>query len=304
MLWVEKYRPQRIDQIVGQDKFVLDAKGWIKNKSMPNVLCAGRAGIGKTAAAISLGREMLGADFDSNFTEINASDDRKLETVRTTIRSIAEQGVIGDSEIRIIFLDEMDGMTRDAQFALRRVMERYTHVRFIITANHQEGIIEAIQSRVACYRFLPLEQEQIVNVLEKIMEKENISVKRYAEEIEPFVSLMGGDMRRSINELQAAVASGNSLSKQGEKSTITWNQILELLIDRKMEDARVKLCEELYKGKTVQDICVGLHDAINTSSIDTNTKFKFLHCVGEAEWRGKGMTPRVLISWLVSKMGQ
>ena len=123
MLWVEKYRPQRIDEIVGQDKFVLDAKGWINNQSMPNVLLAGRAGIGKTAAAISLGKEMLGRDFESNFTEINASDDRKLETVRTTIRTIAEQGVIGEVGFRIIFLDEMDGMTRDAQFALRRVME-------------------------------------------------------------------------------------------------------------------------------------------------------------------------------------
>jgi len=303
MLWVEKYRPQRIDEIVGQDKFVLDAKGWINNQSMPNVLLAGRAGIGKTAAAISLGKEMLGRDFESNFTEINASDDRKLETVRTTIRTIAEQGVIGEVGFRIIFLDEMDGMTRDAQFALRRVMERYNHVRFIITANHQEGIIEAIQSRVACYRFMPLEQEQIANVLERIMEQENINVERYSTELLPFISLMGGDMRRSINELQAAVSAGNSLSKQSEKSTIVWNQILELLIERKSEQARVKLCDELYKGKTIQDICVGLHDAITTSSIDTNTKFKFLHSVGEAEWRGKGMTPRVLISWLVSKMG-
>ena len=157
---------------------------------------------------------------------------------------------------------------------------------------------------MACYRFLPLEHEQIINVLEKILASEKIPMERYAEELEMFVSTMGGDLRRSINEMQAAVAGGNSLSKQSEKSTIVWNRILELVIDKKMDEARDKLCEELYKGKTITDVCVGLHDAIITSSIDGNIKFKFLHCVGEAEWRGKGMTPRVLISWLISKMGQ
>ena len=142
MLWTEKYRPKNIHELIGQEIFKLDAENWIEIKDMPNILLYGQAGVGKTAAAGILANEMLESEMDSNYFEINASDDRRLEVVRTTIKDIAQQKAIGDVPFKIILLDEMDGMTTDAQNALKRVMERYaSNVRFIITANDRSKII-------------------------------------------------------------------------------------------------------------------------------------------------------------------
>ena len=125
MLWTEKYRPKRIHQLIGQEMFKLDAENWIENKEMPNLLLYGGAGVGKTTAAGILANEMLGSEIDSNYFEINASDDRRLEVVRTTIKDIAQQRAIGEVPFKIVLLDEMDGMTPDAQNALKRIMENY-----------------------------------------------------------------------------------------------------------------------------------------------------------------------------------
>ena len=122
MLWTEKYRPKNIHELIGQEIFKLDAENWIEIKDMPNTLLYGQAGVGKTAAAGILANEMLESEMDSNYFEINASDDRRLEVVRTTIKDIAQQKAIVDVPFKIILLDEMDGMTTDAQNALKIVM--------------------------------------------------------------------------------------------------------------------------------------------------------------------------------------
>ena len=127
MLWTEKYRPKNIHELIGQEIFKLDAENWIEIKDMPNLLLYGQAGVGKTAAAGILGQEILQSEMGSNYFEINASDDRRLEVVRTTIKDIAQQKAIGNVPFKIILLDEMDGMTPDAQNALKRIMERYSN---------------------------------------------------------------------------------------------------------------------------------------------------------------------------------
>ena len=115
MLWTEKYRPRRLVELVGQEQFKMDAENWVLLKDMPNILIYGSAGTGKTTAAYVLGYEILGDNMRSNFYEINASDDRKLETVRTKIKDIVSHATSGDVPFKIIFLDEMEGMTTDAQ---------------------------------------------------------------------------------------------------------------------------------------------------------------------------------------------
>ena len=302
MLWTEKYRPKNIHELIGQEIFKLDAENWKEIKDMPNILLYGQAGVGKTAAAGILANEMLESEMDSNYFEINASDDRRLEVVRTTIKDIAQQKAIGDVPFKIILLDEMDGMTTDAQNALKRVMERYaSNVRFIITANDRSKIIYPLQSRCANYFFTKLDSTTISTLLKTILSREDISHPSDVD-LGQFISHYNGDVRRTITELQAALASGLSLRKQVDKSLERYDGILNLLEEGKHGKALEELRGALYAGKTVKDICYGLHEVIVKSDINNESKYKYLRAVGEAEWRGKGMTPRVLVSWLVSQL--
>ena len=302
MLWTEKYRPKSIHQLIGQESFKLDAEHWIENKDMPNVLLHGPAGVGKTAAAGILALEVLKREIDSNFFEINASDDRRLEVVRTTIKDVAQQKAIGDVPFKIIHLDELDGMTPDAQNALKRIMERYAHnVRFIITANDRSKIIYPLQSRCANYYFSILDNDTISTLLRTILQNEELPLPS-EEDLPTFISHYNGDVRRTITELQAALASGISLRKQTDKSLERYDKILNLLVEEKYNQALMTLHDALYSGKTVKDICYGLHEVIVKSDMTDNLKFKYLRAVGEAEWRGNSMTPRVLVSWVVSQL--
>jgi len=302
MLWTEKYRPKLLHHLIGQESFKMDAENWIEINDIPNVLLYGTAGIGKTAAAYVLAREMLGKDFESNYTEINASDDRRLEVVRTTIKDIAQQKVIGGSPFKIILLDEMDGMTSDAQNALKRIMERYAdNVRFLITANDRNKIIYPLQSRCANYFFARLNNDRIKVLLRTILEKEDRQIPADVD-LDEFITYYNGDVRRTITELQAALAGGLSLKKQADKSLENYDRILNLLENGDFNQALEELHNALYAGKTVKDICFGMHEVIVKSNLDDNSKYKYLRTVGEAEWRGKSMTPRVLISWVISQL--
>jgi replication factor C small subunit len=302
MLWTEKYRPKNIHELIGQEIFKLDAENWIEIKDMPNTLLYGQAGVGKTAAAGILANEMLKSEMDSNYFEINASDDRRLEVVRTTIKDIAQQKAIGDVPFKIILLDEMDGMTTDAQNALKRVMERYSsNVRFIITANDRSKIIYPLQSRCANYFFTKLDSATISTLLKTILSREDISHPSDVD-LGQFISHYNGDVRRTITELQAALASGTSLKRQVNKSLERYDDILQLLENDNHRKALEELHNALYSGKTVKDICYGLHEVIVKSDINDDSKYKYLRTVGEAEWRGNSMTPRVLISWLVAQL--
>ena len=301
MLWTEKYRPNKLTEIIGQEHFVLDATGWIEERNMPNVLLYGNPGNGKTGAGLVIGKEILGESFEDNFVEVNASDDRRLETVRTTIKQVAQSGTLGDAPFRIMLLDEMDGMTNDAQNALKRIMERYaSNIRFIITCNDRNKIIFALQSRCANYHFKPLSNGAVMEVLTSILQREEIN-KYSQDELDSFIYAMNGDMRRAITELQAAKASNSSLKAQLDISLNEYKKLLMKIVN-KDKFALSTIHDLLHNGLTVREICIGLHDAVINSELESNAKFKFLRTIGESEWRSTTMTPRVLASWLIGQL--
>lgn len=302
MLWTEKYRPNQLNEIIGQPHFTMDAKSWIEEKNMPNLLLFGNPGNGKTGAGLVIGKAILGDSFNDNFIEVNASDDRRLETVRTMIKNVAQSGTIGDAPFRIMLLDEMDGMTNDAQNALKRIMERYANnIRFIITCNDRNKIIFALQSRCANYHFKPLSNDSMLEVLQSILKAEEIT--RFSQdEIGSFIYAMNGDMRRAITELQAAKASNSTLNKQIAIGLTDYNKLLISIIN-KNSNSLDSIHTLLHDGKTIREICVGLHDAvINSEGLDNNIKFKILRTLGESEWRSNTMTPKLLASWLVGQL--
>jgi replication factor C small subunit len=200
--WVEKYRPQILEDIVGQKHIMELLKNYVKEKSMPNLMFTGPAGVGKTTAALALVKAILGKYWRQNFLELNASDARGIETVRTNIKNFCRLKPVG-APFRIIFLDEVDNMTKDAQHALRREMEMYTKTAsFILSCNYSSKIIDPIQSRCAIFRFAPIKGQDVIKRLKYIVNEENFDYDESAIEI--IVYFAEGDMRKAINILQAS----------------------------------------------------------------------------------------------------
>ena len=304
MLWTEKYRPSRLNGLIGQPNFVIDAEHWIANQEMPNLLLYGIAGVGKTTAGIVLANQLLGEDKSTNFFEINASDDRKLETVRTRIKDIASTSKVGDVPFKIVLLDEMDGMTKDAQNALKRIMERYAgNCRFIITCNDRHKIIYPLISRCANYCFRRINNSEMFTLFSDILAKESVLDYQYsAEELETFIESLHGDVRRGLTELQAAYSSHTPLRNQIDKNLSPYTEILKLINKNDYQNALEGVHNLLYDSVEMKTVCINLHDTIIKTELVNTQKFKLLRVVGEAEWRSSNSTPKVLASWMIGQM--
>ncbi|KAG0338801.1 replication factor C subunit 4 [Podila horticola] len=201
--WVEKYRPEVLKDIVGNEETV-ERLQLIANKgNMPHMIISGSPGIGKTTSVLCLAHELLGSAFKEGVLELNASDDRGIDVVRNKIKTFAQKKVtLPPGRHKIVILDEADSMTAGAQQALRRTMEIYSNsTRFALACNQSSKIIEPIQSRCAMLRYSKLTDKQVLHRLREICDTEN--VKYSAEGLEALIFTAEGDMRQAINNLQS-----------------------------------------------------------------------------------------------------
>lgn len=212
--WTEKYRPKSLSEVVGQEETVKSLKAFVKSGNMPNMLFSGPPGIGKTTATLALAHDLYGDRIEGNLLELNASDERGIGIVRGKIKDFARSVSIGGKvPFKLIFLDEADALTPDAQHALRRTMEMYSPVtRFILSCNYSSKIIEPVQSRCAVFRFLPLKENQVHEMIKTIAEREGLEVEKGAEEAISYVS--EGDMRKAINALQGAAIHSKTITEE------------------------------------------------------------------------------------------
>ena len=211
-VWIEKYRPQRLDDIKGHENIVPRLVSYIEKNDLPNLLLAGPAGTGKTTASVAIARELYGEDWRENFLELNASDERGIDVVRDRIKNFARSS-FGGYDHRIIFLDEADALTSDAQSALRRTMEQFSHnTRFILSCNYSSQIIDPIQSRCAVFRFTKLSGSAVEAQVREIAENEGIEVTD--DGVDALVYAANGDMRKAINGLQAAAVMGEVVDEE------------------------------------------------------------------------------------------
>ena len=207
LLWVEKYRPKTLDEIINQEEVVKRLKMFVKTRNMPHLLFAGPAGTGKTTAAHALARDLYGEYYRQYVLELNASDERGIGVIREKVKEFARSRTPPEIPFKIIILDEADNMTADAQQALRRLMELYSaQTRFILIANYPSKIIDPIQSRCAFFRFQPLKKDDVVARLKYIADSEGVEYE--PEALETIYEISQGDMRKAINILQAAAALG------------------------------------------------------------------------------------------------
>ncbi|MCI4396787.1 MAG: replication factor C small subunit [Thermoprotei archaeon] len=207
LLWAEKYRPKSLDDIVNQEDIVVRLKKFVEEKNVPHMLFTGPPGTGKTTAALAFAHDLYGESYQQYILEMNASDERGIDDIRTKVKEFARARVVGSVPFKLIILDEADNMTSDAQQALRRMMENFTATsRFILIANYGSKIIEPIQSRAALFRFVPLSKELVVQRLKWIASKEEVEYDERALEV--IYEICEGDLRRAINLLQSSSAIG------------------------------------------------------------------------------------------------
>ncbi len=306
-VWVEKYRPRKLSDVVGQKSIVERLSAYVKTRSMPHMLFAGPAGVGKTTCAIALARELYGEGWRENLIELNASDERGIDVVRGKIKDFARAASIGGSDFKIIFLDEADALTSDAQAALRRTMERYTQTcRFILSCNYSSKIIEPIQSRCAVFRFKPLTEAEVKGYLKRIASAEKIDVKENG--FSAITQLSSGDLRKATNILQVAASLGGTVDEDAvfeSTENIRPSEIAELLttaLSGNFTAARSRLDELIaLHGLSGEDIIAGIHRAVYDLPVSEEAKVRLVDRVGEAEFRMiAGATERIQIEALLA----
>jgi len=202
-------RPKTIGDIAYQEEVVKTLQKALETGNLPHLLFYGPPGTGKTSTILAMARQLFGPEmYKARVMELNASDERGIDVIRTKIKTFAQLAAGGKAEgypcppFKIIILDEADSMTDDAQAALRRVIEMYTHVtRFCLLCNYVSRIIDPVASRCAKFRFRPLEGATMMNRLKYISEQEGVTIN--AEGLETLIALSGGDLRKAITFLQS-----------------------------------------------------------------------------------------------------
>ena len=288
-LWTEKYRPRRLSEIIDQKHVVDKLKVWVKEGSIPNMLFAGPAGVGKTTIALALAHELFGENWRQNFQETNASDERGINVVRGRIKDFARVKAIG-SEFKIVFLDESDALTPEAQQALRRTMERFSGVcRFILSCNYSSRIIDPIQSRCAVFRFKRLTEKGVGEYVSRIAKGEHLTLSEDATKA--IFEVSEGDLRKSTNILQAAATSGRITKETvyevaGQARPQDVRLMIDLAIAGKFPDARKRLYDLLIEqGLSGEDIIREMHKSIFELGIPEAAKLELIEKIGEFEFR-------------------
>lgn len=157
MPFVEKYRPENLDRIISHVEIVKTIRKFIESKKLPHLLFHGPPGTGKTSCMIAIAKELYGSQYRNMTLELNASDDRGIGVVRDQIKSFCSTQQLMSKGMKLVILDESDSMTGPAQFALRRIVEKYSKTtRFCFICNFVSKIIPALQSRCTRFRFGPL----------------------------------------------------------------------------------------------------------------------------------------------------
>jgi replication factor C small subunit len=279
----------------------------VRAGNLPHLLFAGPAGTGKTTSAIALARGLFGEDWRANFAELNASDERGIETVRVKIKDIARTAPLGERGFKIIFLDEADNLTADAQAALRRTMENYTRTaRFILSANYSSRIIEPIQSRTAVFRFRPVKPDAIRTYLDRVGRAEKLKVTK--EGMDALVYIAQGDLRKAVNALQVAAAVSPTVDEDAlYKAASTARpelvkNLLEVSLGGDFLKARDALDTLLIEyGLSGEDVIRAVHRTVFDLSVPDAFKVRLIDRVGEAEFRlVEGSNERIQLEALLA----
>ena len=306
-IWTEKFRPSQFSEVVGQNDIIKRVESLTNSLNIPHLLFAGPAGTGKSTLALITVKELFKENWKENYLELNASDERGINVVRDKVKNFARTKSLGDVAFKVIFLDEADALTPEAQQALRRTMENYSATcRFILSCNYSSKIIDPIQSRCAIFRFKLLEKKDIEKVINLIAEKENLTIN--PDSIEILYEGSEGDCRRCINILQSTASISPSITSE-LVSTIISNAkpkdikvVLDYALSGDFQKSREKLLDVMLKESiSGQDVIKAIQKEIWNLPIEPEIKVKLTEKTGETEFRiTEGSDPFIQLQSLLA----
>ena len=312
LMWSEKYRPKKLKEVVDQKEIIKGISNLIKSPDIPHMLFAGPAGVGKTTTALCIAMELLGEEWRKNTLELNASDERGIKMVRERVKEFAASIKLADDKEfgkpKIIILDEADEMTSEAQTALRRIIEDSARTtRFIIICNYLSQIIEPIQSRCVVFRFRRLPKEDVIDHLKMICEQQKVKYEEKA--LAQIYEATGGDLRHSINIMQAAAGMGlvsvaSVTAAIGISGRVRVGEVLRLAMSGKFNDSRAKLLEltQVY-GMSEGDFMKYANEEAYDMRIEKPEEFAAL--MAEYDYRlTAGAHPEIQLSALLAQLGK
>lgn len=316
LMWVEKYRPKTLDEVVDLKDVVESIEAFLKTPgTMPHLLFAGMPGTGKTTVALCIARQLFGPNWKTFTLELNASDERGIKIVRERIKDFSRysRAAFGNIPYVIIILDESDQMTATAQTALRRIMETSSRTcRFILICNYSSKIIEPIQSRCAIFRFSKLGKKDIVKCLENISVKENISL--LPDAAERIVEYSEGDLRRAINALQTAAV--NAKGTVDEKTVLqvigeTSPKQVQLMLTRALNGDFIEARNMMYNmmgqyGLSGTDVIRQMYrELFKVSYLSKEEKAELANIIGEYDFRlTEGANDDIQLSALLAQFSK
>jgi replication factor C small subunit len=289
--WTEKYRPESLQDVIGQELIVERLRSFVKKGNFPSMIFSGSAGVGKTTCAIAMAKDLYKDNFRSSFREMNASDARGIDMIRKDVKEFAKTISLANIPIKIMFLDEADSLTSDAQHALRRTMEKFSaETRFILSANYANKIIEPIQSRCVVFRFKPLKEEDMRNYIKRIAEGEALEIASNA--VEALIYVSEGDLRKLTNVLQGAAMKGTKITEKeiyeiaARARPKEIQAMLRCAATADFGKARIELDNLMLKqGMGAEDILIQCYREVQNLNIEERMKIQIIREIGECNFR-------------------